>query len=181
MSTIYSMKPKFRKRKSPQKHRTESRRTLPIANLPKRSETARDRAMHVIAAMRRDSKLSLTHAAKLEGVKPATIKKYFSSSLTRPKGKFQITKTDRSSATLYVPDAMGNPVPVHTRSSKDRQALSRYLRDVGRYLGGKRNALVPWRGKTIAGVKLVTSADVIVSLEPVFSEFSLYRSTNSGT
>jgi hypothetical protein len=136
--------------------------------------------MHAISAMRRDATLSLSYAAKLQGVKPATIKKYFSSSLKRSKGKVRVTKSDRYSATLYVPDAMGNPVPVHTRSSKNRKALSRYLRDVGRYLGGKRNALVPWRGKTIAGVKLVTSADVIVSIEPALSEFSLYRSTNSG-
>jgi hypothetical protein len=136
--------------------------------------------MHAIAAMRRDSTLSLTHAANLEGVKPATIKKYFSSSLRRSKGKLRVAKNDRSAATLYVPDANGNSVPVHTRSSKDRKALSRYLRDLGRYLRGKRNALAPWRGKTIAGVELVTSADVIVSLEPALSEFSLYRSTNSG-
>jgi hypothetical protein len=136
--------------------------------------------MHAIAAMRRDSKLSLSHAAKLEGVKPATIKKYFSSSLKRSKGKLRVTKSDRSSATLYVPDANGNSVPVHTRSSKDRKALSRYLRDLGRYLRGKRNALAPWRGKTVAGVELVTSGNGLVSIEPALSEFSLYRSTNGG-
>jgi hypothetical protein len=134
--------------------------------------------MHAIAAMRRDSRLSLTHAANLEGVKPATIKKYFTSSLMRSKGKLLASKSDRSSATLYVPDAMGNPVPVHTRSSKDRKELSRYLRDLGRYLRGKRNALAPWRGKTVAGVKLVTSGDVLVSIESALSEFSLYRFTN---
>jgi hypothetical protein len=154
-----------------------------VAQVPlnQRSEEARDRAMHAIAEMRRDSTLSLTHAAKLQGVRPATIKKYFSSSLTRSKGKLRVTKSDRSSATLYVPDAMGNPIPVRTRSSKDRKALSRYLHDLGRYLRGKRNALAPWRGKTIAGVELISSPDVIVSLEPALSEFSLYRSTNSGT
>jgi hypothetical protein len=153
---------------------------IALTRLPQRSQSARDRAMHAIATMRRDSKLSLSHAAKLEGVKPATIKKYFFSSLKRSKGKLRATKSDRSSATLYVPDAYGKAVPVHTRSSKDRKALSRYLRDLGRYLRGKRNALAPWRGKTIAGVELVTSGDVIVSIEPALSEFSLYRSTNSG-
>jgi hypothetical protein len=136
--------------------------------------------MHAISAMRRDPMLSLSHAAKLEGVKPATIKKYFSSSLQRSKGKLRVTKSDRASATLYVPDANGNAVPVHTRSSKDRKALSRYLRDLGRYLRGKRTALAPWRGKTVAGVELVTSGDVLASIEPALSEFSLYRSTNGG-
>jgi hypothetical protein len=156
-------------------------RSIHLIGLSQRSQSARDRAMHAISAMRRDSKLSLSHAAKLEGVRPATIKKYFASLLKRSKGKLRVTKSDRSSATLYVPDANGRAIPVDTRSSKDRKALSRYLRDLGRYLRGKRNALAPWRGKTIAGVELVTSPDVIVTLEPALSEFSLYRSTNSGT
>jgi hypothetical protein len=152
-----------------------------MAHLSERSEGARERAMHAIAAMRRDPKLSLSHAANLEGVKPATIKKYFSSSLKRSKGKLQVTKSDRTSATLYVPDENGNSVAVHTRSSKDRKTLSRYLRDLGRYLRGKRNALAPWRGKTVAGVALVTSRDVLVSIEAALSEFSLYRSKNGGS
>jgi len=153
---------------------------LAPTHLPQRSQAARDRAMHAIAAMRRDAKLSLSHVAQLQGVRPATIKKYFSSSLKRSKGKLRVTKSDHSAATLYVPDANGKAVPVNTRSSKDRKALSRYLRDLGRYLGGKRNALAHWRGKTMAGVELVTSGDVIVSIEPALSEFSLYRATNSG-
>ena len=168
---------KLNSKKKPRRGRGQK---IALTRLPQRSQSARDRAMHAIAAMRRDSKLSLSHAAKLEGVKPATIKKYLFSSLKRSKGKLLATKSDRSSATLYVPDANGRAIPVHTRSSKDRKALSRYLRDLGRYLRGKRNALAPWRGKTIAGVELVTSANVIVSLEPALSEFSLYRSTNSG-
>jgi hypothetical protein len=153
---------------------------IAVTSLPQRSQSARDRAMHAIAAMRRDAKLSLSHAAKLQGVKPATVKKYFSSLLIRSKGKLRVTKSDRAAATLYVPDANGRAIPVHTRSSKDRKALSRYLRDVGRYLGGKRNALAPWRGKTVAGIELVTSAEIIISIEPALSEFSLYRSTNGG-
>jgi hypothetical protein len=85
-----------------------------LVGLSQRSQSARDRAMHAIASMRRDPKLSLSHAAKLEGVKPATIKKYLSSSLKRSKGKLRVTQSDRSSALLYVPDALGNTVPVHT-------------------------------------------------------------------
>jgi hypothetical protein len=117
------MKPNSKK--NPRRKRGQK---IAPASLPQRSQLARDRAMHAIAAMRRDAKLSLSHAARLEGVRPSTIKKYFSSSLKRTKGKSRVTNSDRSSATLYVPDAMGNPVPVHTRSSKDRKALSRYLR-----------------------------------------------------
>jgi len=136
--------------------------------------------MHAIAAMRRDPKLSLTHAAKLQGVKRETVKKYFPSALKQSNRKFQATKGDRYAATLYVPDAFGNPVAVHTRSSKDREALSRYLRDLGRYLRGNRDALAPWHGKRIAGVELVTAGRTIVAIESALSDFSLYRAFNGG-
>lgn len=176
------MRNKLPKKKTLKKRQSfrGGRREVPIANLSKRSEDARDRAMHAIAWKRRNPRKSFTYAAKLHGVKPATIKKHFPSALRKVNGRLQVAIADRYSATLYVPDANGNSVPVHTRSSKDRKALSRYLRDLGRYLRGKRNALAPWRGKTVAGVELVTSGDVLASIEPALSEFSLYRSTNGG-
>ncbi|MGA2905975.1 MAG: hypothetical protein ABSD98_19280 [Candidatus Korobacteraceae bacterium] len=154
--------------------------TIPVASLPQRSQAARDRALHVLATMRRDPKLSLTHAAKLQGVKRETVKKYLTSALRQSQGKFQVTKSDRYSATLYVPDHRGNSVEVKTRSSKDREALSQYLRDLGRYLRGKRDALAQWHGKKIAGVELVTDGRTLAAIEPALSEFCLYRAFNGG-
>ena len=80
--------------------------------------------------MRRDPNLSLTHAAKLEGVKRETVRKYFPSALKESQGKYRATKGDRYAATLYIPNAQGHSVAVTTRSSKDREALSQYLRDL---------------------------------------------------
>lgn len=162
-----------------QRHNGNSRSLLNL-HLGQRSEFARDRALHVVAAMRRDPTLSLSEAAKLEGVKPETVKKYFSSSLRKVAWKFTVTKSDRYSATLYVPDARGNPVPLPTRSSKERRQASNYLRDLGRYLRGQKNALAKWHGKKIAGVELVTAGRTVVALEPALSEFSLYRAVNGG-
>jgi len=154
--------------------------SLPLTRLSQRSQAARDRALHVLAALRRDPKLSLTHAAKLQGVKRETVKKYFPSVLKESHGKFHATKSDRYAATLHVPDAHGHSVAVVTHSSKDREALSQYLRDLGRYLRGKRDALAPWHGKKIAGVELVTDGRTLASIEPALSEFSLYRAANGG-
>jgi len=161
-----------------QTERTGKRRSIPLAQLPKRSYAARDRALHVLADMRHDSSLSFTHAAKLQGVKPETVKKYLPSTLRKSNGRFQATKSDRYTATLYIPDAEGNSVAIKTRSSKDREALGQYLRDLGRYLRGNRNALSAWRGKKIAGVELVTDERAIVEIEPALSDFSLYRAFN---
>jgi hypothetical protein len=156
------------------------RRNRLQSGLSERSQIARDRALHVLAAMRRDSSLSLSHAAKLHGVKSETAKKYFPSALKKSKGRFRATKSDRYAVTLYVPDALGNSVAVHTRSSKEREQLSQYLRDLGRFLRGNRDALAPWHGKKVAGVELVTSSRTILAIEPALSEFSLYRAFNSG-
>lgn len=145
-----------------------------------RSQYARDRALHVLAAMRHDPKLSLAHAAKLQGVKQETVKRYFSSALNKSNGKFRATKSDRYSETLYLPDRFGIPASVPTRSSKERSEASEYLRDLGRYLRGQRDALSKWHGRKIAGVELLTAGRTIASIEPALSEFSLYRAFNTG-
>jgi hypothetical protein len=158
----------------------ETPKYLSVSNLSGRSQFVRDRALHVLSAMRRDPKLSLARAAKLQGIKSQTVKKYFPSALRKSNGKLRVTKGDRFSVTLYVPDARGNPVPLVTRSSKERTQASEYLRDLGRYLRGQRNALSRWHGKKIAGVGLVTASRTLKAIEPALSGFSLYRAFNSG-
>ena len=160
--------------------KTSKPRSIPISKLSERSYAARDRALHVLSAMRHDSNLSLTHAAKMQGVKRETVKKYFPSALKQANGKFQATKSDRYTATLYVPDAHGDSIAVKTRSSREREQLGQYLRDLGRYLRGNRDALARWHGKRIAGVELVTAGRTIVAIEPALSDFSLYRTFNGG-
>jgi len=160
--------------------RRGGRGNLSVGSLRERSQAARDRALHVLADMRHDPNLSLTHAAKLQGIKPGTVKKYFPSALKEAQRKFQVTKSDRYAATLYVPDVLGNAVAVKTHSSKERERLGRYLRDLGRYLRGNRDALAEWQGKKIAGVELVTDGRTLATIEAALSGFSLYRAFNGG-
>ena len=157
------------------KRGVSKRRSIPISRLSHRSQAARERAVHVLATMRNNPSLSLTRAARLEGVRPETVKKYFPSAIQKSNGRIRATKSDRYTVTLYVPDAQGNPVPVRTRSSRDREALGQYLRDLGRYQRGDREALARWRGKKVAGVELVTDERAIVAMEPALSDFALYR------
>ena len=154
-------------------------RPLALSALTTRSNAARDRALHVLAEMRNDPSLLLGQAARLHGVKPGTVKKYFGSALTKVRGRVRVTKSDRFSVTLYIPDAQGNSITIRTQSSKDRSKASEYLRDLGRALRGRRGALTKWRGKKIGGVELFTDESALVSIEPALSEFSLYRIFNS--
>jgi hypothetical protein len=129
--------------------------------------------------MRNDPSLLLGRAARLHGVKPSTVKKYFGSALKKVRGRMRVTKSDRFSVTLFIPDVQGNSVAIRTHSSKERTEASEYLRDLGRALRGHRDALRKWRGKKIAGVELFTDESALVSIEPALSEFSLYRIFNS--
>ncbi|HTU34436.1 MAG TPA: hypothetical protein VMF66_11600 [Candidatus Acidoferrum sp.] len=126
--------------------------------------------------MRANPALSLSHAAKLEGVKPATVLKYFSSALSKTGRTFRASPSDRYAAVLHVPNAEGKAVSVRTHSSKDREMLGQYLRDLGRYMRGDADALTRWRGKKVAGFELVTDEAAIIGMESVLSDFSLYQS-----
>lgn len=163
----------------PRSKRTGKSRSIPLAQLSARSNAARDRSLHVLATMREDRSLSLPHAAKLNGVKPETVKKYFADAFVKRDGKLRVTKSDRYPETLYLPDREGNPVALPTRSSKARTAAGKYLSDIGRFLYGNRNALKAWQGKKIAGFELVTDERTLLAIEPALSEFSLYRTLHS--
>src|SRR6266849_859367 len=160
--------------------RSGKRRPIPLARLSGRSEAARDRALHVLAEMRKEPNLLLGRAARLHGVKPETVRKYFPSALKKVGGRIRVTKNDRYPETLFLPDAQGNSVPIRTRSSKERSEAGQYLRDIGRALRGDIRALSKWRGKKIAGVELVTDERELAAIEPALSDFSLYRTFNSG-
>lgn len=81
---------------------------------------------------------------------------------------------------MYVPDARGNPVPVPTKSSKERTQISAYLRDIGRFLRGNKSAMAKWHGKRIAGMELVTASRTLISIEAQLSDFSIYNAFNGG-
>lgn len=99
-------------------------RSLVTRNVTRQSERSHNRALHVLAAMRRDPKLSLSRAARLEGVKPETVKKHFRSSLRKIAGKSRQRKAigmpQRSiSPTLTAIPLLFQPA---LRKSESRQA-----------------------------------------------------------
>ena len=155
-------------------------RTIVLASLPRRSSEARTKALHVKAAMVRDPNLRLYPAARSFGVKPSVVKKYFGPALEKVGGHFRASKSDRFREIMYVPDVHGHPVPVHTKSSKQRAQVSAFLRDIGRFYRGNTTALAGWHGKRIAGVELITSSRTLKSIEAQLSDFAIYSTFNGG-
>jgi hypothetical protein len=177
------------KRREPTSRRESKRLTnansralaIPLARLPRRSSQARTNALHVLSEMRRNPKLNLSAASHSYGVKPSVVKKYVGSSLEKINGHWRVRKSDRFRETMYLPDEHGNPAPVPTRSSKERTQVSAVLRDVGRFYRGDKRAMKKWRGKSIAGVELVTDPRILIAIESQISDFSIYNAFNGGT
>ena len=155
-------------------------RSIPLSRLPERSYAARDRGLHVLAAMRRDSKLTLTRAAKLENVSYRTLKKYFGSELKKLEKRYYVTPSDRRVAYVRLPDERGNILLRKTTSSKDREQAGAFLADFNRYQRGDSTALDKWRSVRIGGFGLLTDARLIEASEPEMAEFNLYRAFNAG-
>ncbi len=163
---------------SPQ--RSSKSAPVPLTRLSQRSQDARDRALHVLASLRRDPNLTPTHAAKLEGVSYRTFKKYFGSELRKSGSRYEVTPSDRRVAYISLPDERGNLVLRKTTSSKERAQAGAFLADFNRYLRGNRTALTKWADVKIGGFGLLTDPRTIRATEPVLSDFSLYRAANGG-
>jgi hypothetical protein len=150
-----------------------------IRQSEKRSQT-RQRALRALTDMRRGA--SLSQAARNNGITIRTMKRYVGAALRqdRPGGRIRARKSDRLPRYLQLPGADG-PVEITTRGSKEAREAARYKAAVNRFLAGDANALAPWRGKKIAGVKLITEKDTLKSLaHKDLLPYSIYRSLSGG-
>ena len=135
----------------------------------KGQEQARNRALHALSHMRRKN-LSLSKAARLEGIKPGTVLRYVGSGVRqdRPGGRYRATAGDSFRRDLQVPTALG-PARVPVRGSKAAKELSKYANAVNRYLRkGDTSQLKPFAGKKVrAGkqqVELITDPRTLSAL-----------------
>src|SRR5712692_11374202 len=84
-----------------------------------REAAARNRALHVLARMRRGEPLS--RAARAEHIKPATVRKYLGSQFRQdaPGKRWKPTKSDRLTAQMNVLTPLGQTT-VLVRGSRER-------------------------------------------------------------
>jgi len=76
--------------------------------------------------MVRNPNLSRSQAAKAEGVSVRSIQQYLPSGFKKVAGRWRAHKFDSFREIMYVPDARGNPAPVHTKNSKQRVQVSAF-------------------------------------------------------
>lgn len=107
------------------------------------------KAAHVLTAMRTE-KLSLHRASRLEGVSPATVRRYAGSALRKTaKGKYQARKTDRMLRVLLLPTPIGL-AEIATADSRTATIVAGYWNAVNYFLEtGDRSQLAAYDGVTI--------------------------------
>jgi hypothetical protein len=143
-------------------------------------ESSRDRVLKVLSAMRHG--VTLSRAARTNGVTPRTVKRYAGTALLqdRPGGRIRARKSDRLARYMQIPGPNG-PVEITAHGSKQASEFAQYQAAVNRLLRGDRNAMADWYGKKIAGIQLVTNADTLVGqARNELLPYSLYRSPLGG-
>ncbi len=146
----------------------------------KRQAQARERSLRALSAMRHGA--SISRAGRENGVTPRTIRRYVGSALVqdRPGTRIRATKSDSLVRYLQIPGLNG-PIEISVRGSKAASEVANYKAAVNRLLRGDRNALVPWHGKKIAGVELVTDSKLLVDhADKGLLPYALYRSLSGG-
>ena len=130
----------------------------------KRDAPVRNRALAVIARMRRTGK-SLAAASHDENIDPRTVKKYVGAELkTLADGSTAPTKTDLRQRNMLVPTSRG-AIPVVVRGSHEASQLGRYMSAVGHYLKtGNTSALQEFEGQSIGGHRLITDLSTLSHL-----------------
>jgi len=133
----------------------------------KRQSQAYTRALRVLTRMRDGE--SLSHAARIEHVKPATARKYLGRHLRHgASGKrWNPSKSDRLTAEMNVLTPLG-PITVPIRGSRERLRLGRYTTLLARWRRGEPGAeaeLKAFAGQTVGSHPLITDIDLLANLE----------------
>jgi DNA-binding CsgD family transcriptional regulator len=142
--------PRARKKKSPK--------------LSSRSSSTRKRALKVLSLAREGKTLSA--ASRLAGISPPTVLRYLPGDFKKPRGsnRYLPSKSDRHVRfiNLLLSDGKEHSLPV--RGSRQATLASDFSNAFQRYRAGDTLALRPFRGKKVAGHKLLTSPKKIKEL-----------------
>ena len=129
-----------------------------------RSFEARNRALHAIARMRREG-VSLSDAARAEGVSRKTLFKYVRAALRKTRtGAWVATKSDKYVRHLWLPGPRGM-VLVRARGSEEAKLASAYLAALTRWAKTEKPyELAFFHGKRNGGYELLTAARALRAL-----------------
>lgn len=147
--------------------RSSVRRVPEVARSPHEAEVQR-RVFVALRRMREEGE-SLSKATKLAGIKPQTFIRHARRALRRrgPGKPWKAIPEDQLSAAMKIITRFGPTVDI-VRSWHERELLGLYNQAVRMFRAGDNGAaaaLRVFRGKTVAGHKLITDIDLLIQLE----------------
>jgi hypothetical protein len=138
-------------------------RARSVRKLSQRSQSTREKTLHVLSDLRRDPNLTVTQAAKNREVSVPSIRKYIGSQLKQQStgGRIRVTASDRLHATLQIPGTKpGVLIPIRTKSSKERYLVGEWLASINAAARGDFDRLNRFpKSIVIDGVQLPTEAN----------------------
>lgn len=136
-----------------QKRKRRSKRFTPRT---KREAQVLEKVLAAVSLARREH-FDIRLAARVEGTRVSTIRRYAPSALEKRNGKYRVKPYDRIPRTLTVIDSRGMR-PLSVRSSRSASKIARYLNAVRTFIyKGDDSVLAPFRGEKIAGYRFVTN------------------------
>lgn len=147
-----------------------------LSALPPDAAAARERSLDALAVARRD-KVSLSEAARREGMAVDAVAWWSDGATERRGGRVFAASGDRLFRPMYV-YSDGAVVPVDVRGSRVASAIGSYHSAVHHYLStGDSSRLARFRGVKVGGIELETDLDVIDELarRGEFDFESIYR------
>lgn len=138
------------------KRRNRKRRSKPFVPRTRREAQVLEKVLAAISLSRREN-LDNCFAAKIEGTRVSTIRRYAPSAVEKHEGKYRVKPFDRVPRALTVVGRKGMR-PLAVRSSRSASKVARYLNAVRTLIyKGDASALAPFRGKEIAGYRFITN------------------------
>jgi len=121
--------------------------------------SARDRALKVLADMRRSPSLTLTQAARNREIDPRLVRQKLPTAFRKDSsGRIKAKPSDRYRQTLYIPSTKPDVrIPVATKNSRDRQLVGRWMDALNAAGRGDFSKLKKFpKGQFVGGVRLPT-------------------------
>jgi hypothetical protein len=164
------------------KRRNRKSRKKPFVPRTKREAQILEKVLAAVSLSRREN-LEIRLAARVEGTRLSTIRRYAPSALENRKDKYRAKPYDRIPRTLTVIDSKGMR-PLSVRSSRSASKIARYLNAVRTFIyKDDESVLAPFRGKKIAGYRFVTNVGRLKQLADagLLSLDRLYAGGNAWT
>jgi hypothetical protein len=155
------------------------RNSADLAALPAAAQQTRHSALDVIAAVRRDDSLTISVAAKREGVSVDAVRFWTGDVVTRQGSRYDVAAADRLFRPMYTYSGSA-VVTIDVRGSRAASTASAYVAAVQRFLRGDDpdgDGLARFRGVRVGGVELETDLDALEAMADrgEFDFDSIYR------